>query len=388
MHKIRVGIIGASPDRGWAKTAHIPALRALPDYELTAVGTSRRESADEAARTFGVAHAFTDARQLAVHPEVDLVVVTVKVPYHQELAEAALAAGKHLLVEWPLARTTEEARTLAEHAREAGVRTAIGLQARFSPAVNYARQLIADGYVGRVTSANLLVARGKGATEEMPGWTVYTLDQANAAGIFEVSGGHTLDAVEYILGQRLTAVSARTSIQRPHYTIAETGEQVTATSPDQILLHAGLTGGGVVSGHLHDAKITEGRTRLEIGGTAGDLVIQTSGSAGPMGIQIAELRLRGGSGIFEDLPVPASYQRVPAGIPAVAVLNVAQMYAALADDTRTGNSTVPDFSEGLRLHRLLDAIKDSATDGLSPRPATGPVARTTYRPDRNSTADI
>jgi hypothetical protein len=64
------------------------------------------------------------------------------------------------------------------------------------------------------------------------------------------------------------------------------------------------------------------------------------------------------------------------------------MYAALADDTRTGNSTVPDFSEGLRLHRLLDAIKDSATDGLSIRPATGPVTRTTYRPDRNSTADI
>jgi predicted dehydrogenase len=124
--KIRVGIIGASPDRGWAVTAHIPALRSLPQYVLTAVGTSREGSAREAATRFGAAHWFTDAQQLAGHPDVDLVVITVKVPFHLELAEAALEAGKHVLVEWPLARTTEEAVRLAELAGQAGVRHAVG----------------------------------------------------------------------------------------------------------------------------------------------------------------------------------------------------------------------------------------------------------------------
>src|ERR1051325_8160361 len=119
---IRVGILGASPERGWATRAHIPALRALPEYELTAVGTSRPESAEAAARKFGVSHAFTDARELAGHPEVDLVVVTVKVPYHLELGVAALDAGKHLLVEWPLTATTAQAEALLAQARSAGVR--------------------------------------------------------------------------------------------------------------------------------------------------------------------------------------------------------------------------------------------------------------------------
>ena len=174
--KIRVGIIGASPDRGWAVTAHIPALRSLPQNVLTAVGTSREGSAREAATRFGAAHWFTDAQQLAGHPDVDLVVITVKVPFHLELAEAALEAGKHVLVEWPLARTTEEAVRLAELAGQAG-----GAACGGPPVAVRAHGELRAGtnrrrIFGRVTSANVLVARGKGAAESMPGWTVYTLD--------------------------------------------------------------------------------------------------------------------------------------------------------------------------------------------------------------------
>jgi SAM-dependent methyltransferase len=89
------------------------------------VGTSREESAREAASLFGAAHWFTDAAELAAHRDVDLVVITVKVPFHYELAEAALRAGKHVLVEWPLARTTEEAQRLTKLASQAGVRHAV-----------------------------------------------------------------------------------------------------------------------------------------------------------------------------------------------------------------------------------------------------------------------
>ncbi len=353
MDTIRVGIIGASPDRGWATTAHVPALRALPGLELTAVGTSRPESAREAAKTFGVEHTFTDPGELAAHPEVDLVAVTVKVPHHLELGRAALAAGKHLLIEWPLAATTEQAETLLEQARTAGVRHAIGLQARFSPGVNLARKLIAEGYVGRVTSANVFVAHRKGDREELPGWTVYTFDQANAAGTLEVVGGHTLDALEYLLGDRLTDLSVRRSIQRSHYTVAETGAAVPVTSPDQIMLHAGLAGGAVVSAHLHGAKVTEGRARIEIAGTEGDLVVETDH---PTGLQIGDVRVRGSrgpGGRFETLELPPR----AAGLTSDAVGNVAALYAALAADIRTGSRTVPDFETGVRLHGVLDRLR-------------------------------
>jgi predicted dehydrogenase len=207
----------------------------------------------------------------------------------------------------------------------------------------------------------VLVARGKGAAEAMPGWTAYTLNRDNGAGVLEVSGGHTLDALEYILGSHLAGVSARLSVQRPVYTLEETGETVPATSPDQILMHAALDGGAMVSAHIHDAKLTSGRTRLEIAGTEGDLVIETTGDQAPMGIQISDLRLsgsRGPGGTYREMPVPARFRHVPAGLPADAVLNVAQLYSRLADDIHSGGTgNVPDFGDAVHAHRLLDTIR-------------------------------
>src|SRR6195952_1025942 len=93
--RIRVGIIGANPDRGWAAQAHIPALTSLSDaFEITALSTRRRESADAARERFGVPVAFDNHQELVDSPVVDVVAVTVKVPHHLELVTAALGAGK------------------------------------------------------------------------------------------------------------------------------------------------------------------------------------------------------------------------------------------------------------------------------------------------------
>src|SRR5881227_572881 len=89
-----VGIIGVSADRGWAATAHIPALRALPNYEIRALSAHTAESARAAGEVFGVSTVFSDHEQLVTQPDVDVVTVTVKVPHHRQLVSAALAAGK------------------------------------------------------------------------------------------------------------------------------------------------------------------------------------------------------------------------------------------------------------------------------------------------------
>src|SRR2546429_5543627 len=109
-NKIRVGIIGANPDRGWAKQAHIPALKSLSDdFEITALSTTRRESADAAGKLFGVSAAFDNHQELVTSPTVDVVAVTVKVPHHLELATAALEAGKAVYCELPLGNGLNEA---------------------------------------------------------------------------------------------------------------------------------------------------------------------------------------------------------------------------------------------------------------------------------------
>src|SRR6266700_969892 len=155
--KIRVGIIGANPDRGWAAQAHMPALKSLSeDFEITALSTSRRESADAAGKRFGVPLAFDNHQELVNSTAVDVVSVTVKVPHHLELATAAFEAGKAVYCEWPLGNGLNEAKTLAALANKKGVLAVAGLQARSAPAVAYVRDLVEQGYVGDLLSTTLV----------------------------------------------------------------------------------------------------------------------------------------------------------------------------------------------------------------------------------------
>src|SRR5437870_3011373 len=183
--RIRVGIIGANPDRGWAATAHIPALKSLPDFEITALSTTRRESAQAAGKLFGVPLTFDNHLELVSHPSVDVVAVTVKVPFHFELVTAALNAGKAVYCEWPLGNGIEEAERLAALAKTKGVLAVVGLQARVAPAVAYVRDLIKQGYVGEVLSTTL-VGSGMNWGPVMEQANTYTGDIGNGATLLTI----------------------------------------------------------------------------------------------------------------------------------------------------------------------------------------------------------
>src|SRR5438876_1212965 len=103
--KIRVGIVGATVIQRrshWGANAHVPALKALPNYELKAVCTSHEDTAKASAAAFGAERAFHRFSDMAAHPEVDLIVVCVRVPGHRDLVMAGLQAGKPVFCEWPL----------------------------------------------------------------------------------------------------------------------------------------------------------------------------------------------------------------------------------------------------------------------------------------------
>src|SRR6201987_2323005 len=190
--KLRVGIVGANPSRGFASIAHIPALQALPDFEIRAVCTTRQDSADAAARHFGAPLAFCDAEKLAQHPDVDLVTVSVKVPDHYQPVMAAIEAGNHVYCEWPLGHNTDEAVRMRDAANRKGVRHAVGLQGQVSPAINYTKDLIAEGYIGRVLSATMIgCAPNGGPSIDRP----YKADFANGANLMTITGGHQIDAL-------------------------------------------------------------------------------------------------------------------------------------------------------------------------------------------------
>jgi hypothetical protein len=122
--KVRLGLIGASVSGTWSSRSHLPALRASGDVELTAVCTTRADSAEAARQAWGARLAFDDWRRMVASPEIDAVAIVVRVPSHYPPARAALEAGKHVYCEWPLGRTTAEAVELATLAKACDGRAA------------------------------------------------------------------------------------------------------------------------------------------------------------------------------------------------------------------------------------------------------------------------
>src|SRR5712672_1922069 len=239
-----VGIVGVSPSRGWAATAHIPALRALPNYEIRALSAHSAESARAAGEAFGVSAVFSDHEQLVTRPDVDLVAVTVKVPHHRQLVCAALAAGKAVYCEWPLGRDLDDARAMAALAAGQGVRTAVGLQARQAPAIEFVQELLRDGYVGEILSTTMVGLSVPGGVVGQP--NAYMLDQANGANVLTIAVGHSLDTLNHVLGE-FAGLSAQSDLRRPLITIEETGEEIVKTAADQIAVIGTLTSGATAS---------------------------------------------------------------------------------------------------------------------------------------------
>ena len=359
--KLGVGIIGVSPTRGWAATAHIPALRALPNYEIRALSAHSEEAAGAAGEAFGVSSVFSDHEQLVIQPDIDLVVVTVKVPHHRELVSAAFAAGKAVYCEWPLGRDLDDARAMAALATDKGVRTVVGLQARQAPAIQFVQELLHDGYVGEVLSTTMVGLSVPGGVVGQP--NAYMLDKINGANVLTIAVGHSLDILNHVLGE-FADLSAVSDLRRPLMTIEETGEQIVKTAPDQIALIGTLTSGATASIHVREAVAGGTGFLWEINGTDGTIRI-TADAAYP---EIYPLTVAGAHGRNEtaELAAPAALtQKWPAltsleGTPAY---NVGRTYAAFAADIGNGTHTVPDFADAARRHEVIAAIERSAASG-------------------------
>ena len=357
--KIRVGMVGVTPNRGFSSIAHMPALQALPDFEVVAVCTTRQESAEAAARHYGVPLAFADPAALARHPDVDLVTVCVKVPDHFGPVMAAIGAGKHVYCEWPLGRNTAEARQMLDAAALKGVRHAVGLQGRTSPSINYVRDLIAEGFIGRPLSGTLFVNAGNwGATLDR----AYQADLANGANLMTITGGHNLDALCYCLGE-FRALSAFAVSQRDQIPLEGTREMISKDVPDQLVV-AGVVGDGTVVSAQVRGGMTRGHEFLfEIHGSEGDLVLAAMTRASTQRQELSVKGARGKGGELAEMSVPARYRWVPDGVPEGSPHNVAQLYARLAQAIRSGESMHPGFDDAVTRHRLLDMIVEASRSG-------------------------
>jgi predicted dehydrogenase len=355
--KIRLGLIGASVTSTWSARSHLPAVKASSDVELTAVCTTKADSAEAARRAYGARLAFDDYRKMIASPEIDAVAIVVRVPSHYSPTKAALEAGKHVYCEWPLGRTTAEAAELAALAEANEVVTAVGLQARVNPAVMSMKELVETGFVGEVMAVHVGLMRD--GVLSRPSHRTWQRDAELGANTLTIANGHTVDAMRFVTGD-FRRVSAVVATQAKQWLDTGTKQWLDVTSPDNVLLNGRLANDAVVSVHIGAIPFAGSGYRMEIYGRDGTLV-----AAGEDSPQLSEVVLRGAKGdnTLAPIPIPQRFTLAAPGTPSGEAFNVGQMYTLFARAIRGGDSRQPTFATAVELHRLVDAIKQASYIG-------------------------
>ena len=234
-----------------------------------------------------------------------------------------------------------------------------GLQGQMSPAINYAKDLVAEGYLGRVLTATMIgCAPNWGKTIDR----AYQADVHNGANLMTITGGHQIDALCYCLGE-FRELSAFAISQRDHIPLESTGEPVPLTAPDQLTVTGIVGDGALVSFQIRGGMARATEFLFEIHGEEGDLVLASTigGSMQRQELSVHGAQARGTK--LAPLPIPAKYRFVPQDVPADSPYNVAQLYARLAESIREGRPAHPSFAAAVTRHRLLDAIVQASETG-------------------------
>ncbi|HEX6468290.1 MAG TPA: Gfo/Idh/MocA family oxidoreductase [Streptosporangiaceae bacterium] len=364
MARIRVGIVGAGPDRGWARAAHLPALDRLDEFEVTAVATSRPESARRAADQYGVPHAFADAGELAEHPDVDLVVVSVKAPAHAAAIRPALAAGKHVFTEWPLGVDLTESIALADAAAEAGVTHVVGLQGLRTPDARFVKDLLAEGAIGKVESVSVISAGDPLGGSRLPRGLAWSADRKQGNDLLSIMGGHTMALIDELAGPFVEISAASVATFGDGIEISETGETVPKDVPDQIALFGRLAGGALASVSIQggNAPAPDGFL-IKIAGTEGKLAITPVEPTHYMNWGGWRVRVTAADGTTSEPSLPSRYHVVPADVPPGPAASVAAVYREIAAAIAEGRPAHPSFQTAVRHHGLVDATERAAETG-------------------------
>ncbi|MBI3328997.1 MAG: Gfo/Idh/MocA family oxidoreductase [Nitrospinae bacterium] len=357
--RIRVGIVGANggTDR-WGARAHIPAVMALPEAELTAVCTAHEETAKHAQQRTGAPLAFWDYRDMMQSPQIDLVTVSVRISMHHSIVLAALQAGKHVFCEWPLALNASQATGMYKLADEKGAYHAVGTQARFSPGIMYGKELMEQGYVGRP----LLVHMNhflSSALEPRPSHRWWSMRAEEGGGAILIACGHALDVVRWYLGE-VEEVCGKVETLVKETQFSDTGEVVPVTAIDTVAFMARLASG--VTGTVHVSNVCKRGSgfRLEVYGTEGRLLVESSHM-----VQYSPARVYGARGKDEvgELSVPARLLEVTGLSSDSQALQVAQLLRRFIRAINEGAGFHPNFAEAVSLHRTIEAVVRSSKTG-------------------------
>lgn len=196
MDKVRFAVIGL----GWFGEYHADVIASLPHAELYALCTRTESRLAALAGKFGVANTYTDYRELLANPEIDAVTIATMWDQHTEPTLAALAAGKHVFLEKPMASTVEDCQRICDAAKSATGKLMIGHICRFNPRYGAAKREVDAGRVGKIVAM--------AARRNIPAkWTTEIL---NKIGPIVGDSVHCTDIMLWLTGAKIVSTYAQT----------------------------------------------------------------------------------------------------------------------------------------------------------------------------------
>lgn len=351
--RIRVGLVGVG---SWGRYGHIPALRLLPEYEIVAVSSRRPDTAAALALEFGIRHAFADFQHLVEHPDVDLVVVLPPAPQHVSIVTAAIAAGKDVYCEWPLTTSLADSKELLQLAEEAGVRHCVGLQRTVGASSQQLKALIDSRYAGDLRSVRMHVSMdGFGPVRTK--FLDWTLPNANFSHVLSIYGGHFMDMLFHAVGAPAT-LSALVRTQFREISV-EAGSKVLNETPDAVMVMGTLQTGALFQVQIEGGKLHPKGLLIDLTGTEGDLEVSNERSFVTKHHDL--IRGAAGPGLFREIGIEERFHTIPPSTLDTSVQDLAQLYAAFAQDRLTGTKSIRDFRDAVTMHRLIDVILDASS---------------------------
>ena len=389
---LKVGIVGASfahsPDgrERFSVRAHVPALLKLSDlFELSAVCTTRMESATETATHFGIPHAFDNVdKMLAAQPDLDIVAIVVNPSAHHRIAMPALKAGKHVYCELPMAVTTAEAQEMYDLAKAGNLKSKVGYQHYFEPACLHMAELVREGFIGKPLTFSHSFVSGQYIMPR-PGHRQW-LFQSSQGGHPGYRSGQNLQRLTAVLGADVTDICADMQVMVPERRNTDGG----VLKGDQVdNMNYLLRVGGDVIGTMQTSYTGwfGTGTRFELYGTEGMLMLaadptpdnwdKSAGDGDPtrgmlklygarashdqlFGDPVAPERLQRA---FREIEIPAHHTRAKGFKYGQAAFEVAQEWVSFADDILNDTSTTPSFTDVIKLHYVHDAAERSVSSG-------------------------
>ncbi|GAA3273867.1 Gfo/Idh/MocA family protein [Paenarthrobacter aurescens] len=359
---IGYAFMGKAHSNAWRNVA---SFFDVPAFEQKVLVGRDADAVSEAAAKYGWAESATDWRSVIERDDIHIVDICAPGWMHAEIATAALEAGKHVLVEKPLANTLGEAELMtaaAAKARARGVQSMIGFNYRRVPALALARELIAEGRLGTVRHVRAAYLQDWLTDAESPMTWRLRKETAGSGALGDIAS-HAIDQILYLLDDSVTEVSGRLQTfvdQRPGPTA---GALEDVTVDDAAWVNLSLASGAIAS--VEASRVATGQKnslRIEIYGSLGSLTFDLE-NLNELYFMDATVPVRE-QGFRRILVNEPEHPYLGAWWPQGHIIGWEHTFTHQIRDFLTaiaaGESPSPSFEEGLNVQYILAAVEESA----------------------------